>query len=119
MTAGPQRGDLYMAHLDPTVGHEQGGYRPVLIASIDQMNRAAANLVIIIPVSTTPRENPFHVRLEPGGSGLERASYAMSEMVRSVSKTRLRRKIGRAPLDAVELATKNAGILIGLGRTKF
>jgi len=119
MAPSPERGDLFMADLDPIVGREQGGRRQVLIASIDQMNRAPASVVIIIPVSTTPRDNLFHVRIEPGISGLDRAGYAMPEMVRSISTKRLKRRAGHVPIETVELAARNAGILIGLGRTKF
>ena len=119
MTTAPRRGDLYMAELNPIVGREQGGYRPVLVASIDQMNQAPAEMAIVIPLSTTPRENLFHVRIEANEGGLGRVSYAMPEMICSVSIQRLKRRTGRAPTEVFELAIRNAGVLIGLGRTKF
>lgn len=119
MKGAPRRGDLYLADLDPIVEGERAGYRPVLIASIDPMNRAPAGVAIVIPLATTPRENLFQVRIETEASSLSRTSYAMPEMIRSVSTARLKHRAGRAPIEAFELATRNAGVLIGLGRTKY
>jgi mRNA interferase MazF len=113
-----QRGELWEADLDPTVGHEQGGRRPVLILSIDPMNKAPAEMVLAVALTTTPRENLFHVRLEPHESGLPRVSYAMPEMVRMLSHERLRRPIGHAPEDKVDKAANNVGVLLGLGRSR-
>ena len=40
-----KRGDIYMVDLEPTVGQEQRGRRPVLIISPDAYNKAFAPLV--------------------------------------------------------------------------
>lgn len=103
----------------PAVGSEQRGHRPYLVTSIEAMNRAPAELALVMPLTTTPRENPLHVRIEPTESGLPRVSYAMPERVRSISTRRFGRRIGRAPLETVETAAAHAGFLLGLGRTKF
>lgn len=113
-----ERGSIYEGELDPVVGSEQGGRRPVLVVSIDPMNRSPAQLVIGIPVTTTPRDNLFHVRIDPSESGLPRVSYAMPEMVRSISSMRLGRRLGRVPSKTVDTAARNAGVLLGLGRTR-
>ena len=82
----PERGDLYMADLDPVVGHEQGGQRPVLVVSIDQMNQAPADLVIIIPlIDHAVGRASSTCASSPAGVACERVSYAMPEMVRSIS----------------------------------
>lgn len=119
MKREPERGELYYARLGAGVGREQSGERPVLIVSIDQMNRAPAELVLAVPLTTTHRPTRLHVRIEPDHSDLERISYAMPEMLRHLSSERLRRRIGRAPQKTIELVAHRAGILIGLGRTKF
>ena len=103
----------------PTIGSEQRGYRPYLVASIEAMNRAPAELALVMPLTTTPRENPLHVRIEPAESGLPRVSYAMPERVRSVSTQRFGRRVGRTPLATVETATAHAGLLLGLGSVKL
>lgn len=116
--AQPERGDIYEADLDPVEGHEQGGRRPILIVSIDAMNRSAAALAIGVPLTTTDWGNRMHVRLTPGGRGLDRVSYAMPEMIRSISTARLRRRLGSTPSTTVDAVAKRAGVLIGLGRSR-
>lgn len=111
-----QRGDIFAGGLDPVVGHEQAGRRPVLAISINPMNNSAAELVIAVPLTTTDRSNALHVQLEPPEGGLTRVSFAMPEMVRVLSTARLRRRLGRASPDTVEAVANRVGILIGLGR---
>jgi len=111
-----KRGEVYLADPDPVVGHEQGGRRPHLVISVNQMNRSAAGLLIGVPLTTTEWGSKLHVRLEPPEGGLSRVSFAMPEMARSVSKARLMTKLGYASADTVEVVAKRVGILIGLGR---
>ncbi|MGH9743897.1 MAG: type II toxin-antitoxin system PemK/MazF family toxin, partial [Candidatus Acidiferrum sp.] len=59
------RGEVFQAYLDPVVGSEQGGRRPVLIVS---RNALHTNLPIVIVVPLTGRENktrlyPTHVAI--------------------------------------------------------
>ncbi len=115
----PKRGELYVADLDPVVGHEQSGRRPFLVLSIVAMNSSPLELAIGLPVTTTPHGSELHVRIETGNTGLSRVSYAMPEMVRSVSTKRFGRSIGRVPIEVFELAASRTGLLLGLGRTKF
>jgi mRNA interferase MazF len=113
-----RRGEIYMADLDPVVGHEQGGRRPFLVVSIDPMNRAPVGTAIGVPLTTTNRGSDLHVRLDPPEGGLTKVSFALPEMVRSISSERLRRRLGSIPRDSLEAVAKHAGILIGLGRTR-
>ncbi len=113
-----KRGEVYLADPDPVVGHEQGGRRPLLVISINPMNDSAARLMIGVPLTTTDRGNKLHVRLDPPEGGLRRVSFAMPEMVRSVSTARLLRKLGYASADTVEAVSKRVGVLIGLGRSR-
>jgi mRNA interferase MazF len=75
-------------------------------------------MVIGLPATSTARSNALHIRLEPGPTGLDRVSYAMPEMVRSVSILRFQRRLGHVPTDALETATANLAVLVGLGRVK-
>ncbi len=115
----PARGELYIADLDPHVGHEQGGRQPFLVLSIPQMNRAQLGLAIGLPVTTTLHGTKLHVRIEPGDTGLSRVSYAMPEMARSISTERFGRLLGRVPTETAETAAGHTAFLLGLGRTKF
>lgn len=112
------RGEVYLADPDPVRGHEQRGRRPHLVISINQMNRSAAGLLIGVPLTTTNWGSKLHVRLEPPEGGLSRVSFAMPEMARSVSSSRLLARLGYASADTVEEVAKHVGILIGLGRAR-
>lgn len=107
-----------MGNPDPVVGHEQGGRRPVLVVSIHAMNRSATGLVISVPLTTTDRSSKLHVRVEPPEGDLKRVSYAMPEMVRSMSVDRLGRKLGRVSPDTIEIVANRVGLLVGLGRSR-
>ena len=115
----PKRGELYLADLDPVVGHEQRGRRPFLILSILAMNRSPLGMAIGLPVTTNPSDRTLRIRITPTESGLSRVSYAMPEMVRSVSCERFGRRLGRIPAETLETAAAHTGFLLGLGRTKF
>jgi mRNA interferase MazF len=113
-----QRGEAYIVDLDPIVGHEQGGRRPFLLVSINPMNRSAARMAIGVPITTTDRGSELHVRLDPPEAGLSRVSFAMPEMVRSISLDRLQRRLGLVSPDTAEAVAKRIGILVGLARAR-
>ncbi|MBP8290698.1 MAG: type II toxin-antitoxin system PemK/MazF family toxin [Chromatiaceae bacterium] len=45
-----KRGDIYRVSLDPTAGHEQQGFRPVLVISPEAFNEAT-QLLVILPIT--------------------------------------------------------------------
>ena len=47
-----KRGEIYMVPLDPTLGHEQQGRRPVLIVSPNEFN-AATGLPVVLPITSS------------------------------------------------------------------
>lgn len=46
-----KRGDIYTVSLDPTLGHEQQGHRPVLIISPTAFNQAT-RLPVVLPITS-------------------------------------------------------------------
>ncbi len=46
-----KRGDIFMVDLEPTMGKEQRGHRPVLIISPDDFNKTTG-LPVILPITT-------------------------------------------------------------------
>ena len=57
------QGDIIKLDLDPAKGHEQAGYRPVLVVSNEKFNRRT-NLVLICPISSAINNFPLHVALD-------------------------------------------------------
>jgi mRNA interferase MazF len=101
----PARGEVWLAELSPTRGHEQSGRRPVLVVSEDLFNRGPAGLVIVLPLTSKWRGVPSHVPLDPPEGGVEHRSAVLCEAVRSVSAERLtvrRGVVERRTMAAVE-----------------
>jgi mRNA interferase MazF len=89
------RGEIWLADLNPTRGHEQAGKRPVAVISEDDLNNGPAGLVIVLPVTSTIRPIPSHVVLTPPEGGLKVRSAAICEGIRSISGGRLVERWGR------------------------
>lgn len=90
------QGEVWWARLDPVEGSEQAKTRPVLIVSVDQINRAPAGLSIICPITTTPRDAGVRIELPPNSSGTVRVGYVEPYQVRTISQDRLVSPIARA-----------------------
>lgn len=97
-----RRGQIWMVNFDPIEGREQGGIRPALIVSVDEFNNGPAGLVSSIPITTTPRNIPFHIEISPERSGLPHTSYIMVDNLRAISKNRLMEVRGHAPEKVLE-----------------
>nr|WP_241744125.1 type II toxin-antitoxin system PemK/MazF family toxin [Cellulosimicrobium arenosum] len=95
------RGDVAWADLSPTRGREQTGRRPALVVASRGYLHAVTTLVVILPVTSVDRGWSNHVRLR-GEHGLDRASWAMTEQVRTIARERLAASVGR--VDAESLA---------------
>jgi len=90
-----KRGDIYRADLDPVVGSEQGGVRPVVIVQNDTGNLYSPT-VIVAAITTRQKkpEMPVHVHITAEESGLKQDSVVLAEQVRTLEKTRLTRYLG-------------------------
>jgi mRNA interferase MazF len=90
----PARGEVWLADLNPTRGHEQAGRRPVLVVSEDLLNRGPAGLAIVLPMTSTVRPIPSHVVVAPPEGGLKTRSAVLCEAIRSLSSDRLIQRWG-------------------------
>lgn len=108
------RGELYTADLDPVVGSEQGGLRPVLVIQNDMGNRYSPTVIVLAVSSQLQKARlPTHVLLPAAGRGLERDSVVLAEQVRTLDKRRLRERIGRLTPD--DMAQVNRALAVSLG----
>lgn len=108
----PDRGDVWLAALDPVIPGEQGGTRPVLVLSARSFNSWPVGLAVVVPITTRRRDFAHHV--EVLGGGLERESFAMPEYVRSVVQRRLRRRLGSADPACVATVADWVRRIVGL-----
>ncbi len=97
-----KQGEVWEARLEPVIGHEQGGRRPVAIVSVDQISSGRGEMCIVVPFTRTDRGSPIHVRVEPPEGGLKAVSFALPENVRSVSRARLAKRTGSLRDDTLE-----------------
>ena len=55
----PEQGDIIKLNLNPRLGHEQQGFRPVIVLS-NNIVPQFTNVVIAAPISTTQRRLPLY-----------------------------------------------------------
>ena len=98
----PCRGELWWAHLDPVVGSEQAGTRPVLILQSDAISRFTTT-VLAIPLTTNLRRSglPSAVLIREPGTGLPQDSVALCHQLRVLDKSRLYRRLGSITPDVL------------------
>jgi mRNA interferase MazF len=65
-----------------------------VVVSTDALNEGPAGVVLVVPITSTRRDLPSHIEIEPGESGLDHPSYAKCEDVKSVSERRLIDRLG-------------------------
>lgn len=93
--AGILRGTIYWANLNPTVGHEQSGLRPVLVLSRNIFNKHSGT-VIAVALTSQPQRAGYPLTLELGSARLPRKSWVKISQIRTLSTKRLGKKIGKA-----------------------
>ena len=88
------RGEIYFVNLNPVKGREQAGQRPVLILSIDEINKLP--LVVTVVVGTKgeniSRDYPTNVRVSPEESGLPMETVFLCFQIRSLDPKRFPEK---------------------------
>lgn len=92
------RGEIYYADLDPVVGSEQMGTRPVLILQ-NNVGNHFARTVIVAPITSrihTKSKIPTHSYIGMIGS-MKYPSVVMLEQLRTLDKRRIGYYIGKLP----------------------
>lgn len=109
-----KRGDVFYAELDPVIGSEQGGVRPVLIVQNDVGNQhSPTTIVAAITGQLCKAKLPTHVDLAGRENGLAKNSVVLVEQVRTIDKTRLKEYI--CTLDKQIMEQVDQALLISMG----
>lgn len=108
------RGQMYYANLDPVIGSEQGGNRPVLVIQNDVGNQHSPT-IIVAPITTRVKKfrQPTHIGIPPF-FGLPQSSMAMLEQIRTIDKSRLGDYVGCLDDDVMDYIDEALGISVGL-----
>ena len=83
--------DVYLADLNPTVGREQFGKRPVLIISNNYEN--LLDIVTIIPITSLKDGRKIYPNELLLQDELEKPSILLCQQIRTISKNRLMKKL--------------------------
>src|SRR5580700_9756581 len=105
-----QRGEIYFVNLNPARGREQAGRRPVLVLSVNAINRLPLVVTVIVGTKgeNVTRDYPTNVRVSPLESGLPMETVFLCFQIRSLDPSRLADrpvgKISGTVLEKVEIA---------------
>lgn len=93
--SGRYHGDVVLCDLNPVVGTEQAGIRPVVVVQIDRANTVSPH-TIIAPFTSKIRRAilPSHVFITAGIGGLTQDSVVLCEQIRVIDKSRIIRVMG-------------------------
>ncbi len=111
------RGDVVLCDLNPVVGTEQAGIRPVVVLQIDRANAVSPH-TIIAPFTSKIRRAllPSHVLVPAGIGGLSQDSVVLCEQIRVIDKSRIIRVIGHLNNEYMEQLAVALCIILGLQR---
>ena len=95
---------VFMADLNPVIGSEQQGKRPVLVIS-DETTNSVMPVVTILPLTSLKKGRkvyPNEVLLKKGIGGLDVDSIVLAHQIRTISKQRLTACLGTVAEEALQ-----------------
>ena len=106
------RGDIYYADLNPTVGSEQGGVRPLVILQNNIGNRYSPTVIAAALTAKPKKPLPTHAAIGHA-CGRLKESFVLLEQIRTIDRSRLREYVGR--LDTQEMRKIDEALAISVG----
>ena len=89
------------ADLNPVVGHEQAGRRPVVVLSANVFNERSGTVIAMALTSQQQRAG-FPLTIELKSLKLGKPAWVKISQVRTLSTRRLGRKLGRVDQDELD-----------------
>lgn len=106
------QGEIWYCSLNPVQGNEQAGHRPVVILSGNLMIKYL-KVVIVCPLTTSVKNYKGNVVLKLNKTnGLKKTSEVLVFHIRSVSKDRLTKCIGKVSDTELEEMKKGLGEML-------
>ena len=101
-----RKGNIYYANLDPVIGSEQDGKRPVVVVQNNVANKHSPT-IIIAPITTVIKKIylPTHIIIYKNDF-LKKNSTILVEQVRVIDKTRLLTYLGKLTDDQIRKLDK-------------
>ena len=109
------RGDVFYGDLNPVVGSEQGGIRPVLIIQNDIGNKYSPTVIVAAITSEIDKTKlPTHVSIKGDSEELRKDSIVLLEQIRTIDKDRLKQRVTQLPEETMSEVDKAISISLGL-----
>ncbi|OGT32513.1 MAG: MazF family transcriptional regulator [Gammaproteobacteria bacterium RIFCSPHIGHO2_02_FULL_39_13] len=86
------KGDIVWANLNPSIGHEQSGLRPVLVLSHDFFNEKSKT-VIVVPLTSRTQKIGFPLTLQLNQKIMKKQAWIKISQIRNISVLRIGKKI--------------------------
>jgi mRNA interferase MazF len=103
--AGILRGDILWADMNPSVGNEQCGKRPVLVLSNDVFNDRSGTVIAVALTSVEPGAG-YPLTYELSDASLPKKSWVKISQIRTLSIKRIGKKLTRiSPEELAEILT--------------
>ncbi len=106
------RGDIIWADLNPTIGPEQSGLRLILVLSHEVFNKNSGT-VIAVAITSQPQRAGFPLTLELEETKLPKKSWVKISRIRTLSVKCLRKKLGTAQPEELDLIVEGLNEIIG------
>ena len=106
------RGEVRWADLGSARGHEQSGMRPVLVLSVDVFN-ARSGTVIAVALTSQPQLAGFPLTLKLDESRLPKPSWVKISQIRTLSSTRIGRRLGVVSPEDLERVIEGLNEILG------
>lgn len=114
-TVEVNRGDVFYADLNPVIGSEQGGVRPVVVIQNDIGNKYSPTVIVAAITSRINKAKlPTHVEISCNNNKLDKDSVILLEQIRTLDKKRLQRKVTSLNEDTLKKVDKAIEISLGL-----
>lgn len=110
----PKKGEVWLADFSPTIGREQSSLRPSVLVSVDRFNASYAELVFVCPSTTKDKKIPTQVRVVPPEGGFAQISFVKCEDLRSISKLRLIKRVGKVSSQTLQAIENRIRLLLGI-----
>ena len=114
-----RRGDIYFADLDPVVGSEQGGTRPVIVIQNDTGNKHSPTLIVAtVTTRIRKKENmPTHLLIKDNPAFRE-ASVVQLEQIRTIDECRIDNYLGKVTPHEMVAIEKALSISLAMEQLK-
>jgi len=109
----PDIGHVIKIDMDPSTGHEQGGWRPAIVLSPFTYN-SKTSLVVAVPVTNQVKGYPFEVHL-PGQ--MKTSGVILADQIKNLDwRARRAKFVEVVATETLKAIQERIGLLLGLSQ---